>query len=348
MVLHDVGWLWALWLLPVLVFALVLAERRARAQRERFVGALHERLVRAPGAHVARSGLLIGALTVAIVGLARPAWGVYYEEVQSEGVDVVVLLDVSRSMLAEDAVPNRLGRAKIAIDKLVDRLDETGGHRVGLVAFAGTPTVRCPLTRDYAYVRETLSRTDPKSASRGGTLIGDAVRRGLDLLSGEGDQWRALILLTDGEDQESFPVEAARRAADEGVAIYAIGIGDAADGAPIPLRTPDGGITFVEHEGERVVTRLDEETLLEMTRLTGGAYVPAGTRSIPLRRIYDQAVASRAGALHGATKEKRLHERFHWAAALALLLAMASRMVGPTAEPDLGVASSADARRLAA
>lgn len=332
MTLQSVDWLWLLWVIPVVVGVVVLAERRAQVLRTRFVGALHTRLVQAPGAHAQRAALLVAALIAAIVGLARPAWGVYYEEVQSEGVDVVVLLDVSRSMLAEDAVPNRLGRAQIAIEKLIDRLDETGGHRVGLVAFAGTPSVRCPLTRDYDYVRETLARTDPTSVSRGGTLIGDAVRRGLDLLSGEGEQWKALILLTDGEDQESFPVEAARRAAGEGVSIYAIGIGDAGDGAPIPLRADDGSVTYVQHDGERVVTRLDEETLLEMTRLTGGAYVPAGTRTIPLDRIYDDAVASRTGALHGATKEKRLHERFHWAVGLAILLAMASRFAGPRAE----------------
>jgi Ca-activated chloride channel family protein len=324
MALLDVQWLWALWAVPVLLLLLRFAHGRALRRRGAFLGELAPRLVRG-GRGPARTVLVVGALVLSVLALARPAWGVYYERVESEGVDVVVLLDVSRSMLAEDATPDRLRRARIAVGKLVDRLDETGGHRIGLVAFAGTPSVRCPLTLDYGYYREVLDRTGPDAATRGGTLIGDAVRRGLDLFDESGEQFRALVLLTDGEDHESFPLEAARAAAERGVSIIAIGIGDAGEGARIPFRRDDGTVAFVEHDGKPVVSRLDEETLLEMAKVTGGAYVPAGTRSIPLDRIYDEAVASRQGDVRGGTSQKRLRDRFQWVAGLALVLVLVSR-----------------------
>jgi Ca-activated chloride channel homolog len=317
-------WLWALWLVPALALVLRLASLRARVRVTRMVGALAPRLVVNGGPQRLRAGLLLGALGASAVALARPAWGVFYEEVQHEGVDLVVLLDVSRSMLAEDASPNRLARARFAIERLIDKLDETGGHRVGLVAFAGTAVVRCPLTVDYAYFRDALGRTGVGTAPRGGTLIGDAIRRALDLFAAEGEQQRALVLLTDGEDHESFPLEAARAAAGQGVSVYAIGIGDPAGGGRIPYTDSEGNRRFVMENGEPVVSRLDEETLLEIARLTHGAYVPAGTHTIRLGEIYEEAVAARHGGVHAVTKERRLHEQFQWFVGLGLALALAS------------------------
>lgn len=319
-------WLWALWCVPVVALLLYLGRRHGRRRLKAFAGELGDRLLHGGERQTARTVLALAGLAVAAVALARPAWGVHYEEVRHEGIDVVVLLDVSRSMLAEDAAPNRLGRARIAVHRLVDKLAETGGHRIGLIAFAGTPQVRCPLTVDYAYVRDALDRTDTSSAVRGGTLIGDAIRRALEMFDTKSETERVIVLLTDGEDHESFPLEAARAAAAEGVAIYAIGIGDPAQGGRIPYRDDDGALHFVESGGKPVVSRLDEDMLLQIARTTRGGYVPAGTNAILLDQIYEEKVAARQGGVRSVTKERRLHERFQWFVALALALVVASRL----------------------
>ncbi len=333
--LLAIEWLWTLWLVPVAALLLRLGAVRARTRTREFVGALAPRLVRAGGEHLSRSVFALAAVAVAIVALARPAWGVVMQDVEREGLELVVLLDVSRSMLAEDAAPNRLERARLAVGRLIDRLEESGGHRIGLVAFAGLPVVRAPVTSDYAYVRDRLATTSPSDVPRGGTLIGDAVRRSVGLLD-RGDvsadvpvHDRVVILLTDGEDHESFPREAAQGAAEAGVVIYSVGIGDPSDGGRIPIRGDDGRRSFVSHGGSDVVSRLDEDTLRAMATSTGGGYLPAGTRSIPLDRLYDEAIQTRRAASLGTTRERRHHERFQWAAGIALVLAILSRVAGP-------------------
>jgi len=322
--------LWFLWAVPLLALLVVAAERRARRRTRAFAGALTQRLFRGAGPHVARTTVMLAGIVLGVVALARPAWGVRYEEVHADGIEIVVALDISRSMLAEDAAPNRLERARIAIGRLLDRLETRGGHRVGLVVFSGVPIVRSPVTSDYGYVREQLRRAGPTDAPRGGTLIGDAVRRSVQLLSRPGDHERVILLLTDGEDHDSFPLEAAASAADAGVTIYAIGIGDSSDGGRIPYMV-DGERRYVMHDGFEVISRLDEEMLTSMGRVTGGGYVPAGTRTIPLDDIYDDAIANRKTASIGTTREKRHVDRFQWAIAMALVLVVMSRFAAPRA-----------------
>ncbi len=323
------AWLWALWAVPLLAFVAWWGARRAARRRSAFVGRLAPRLVEGGGAHPRAAVLVLAGVGGVALALARPGWGVYYEEVHSEGMELVVLVDVSRSMLAEDAAPNRLERARIAVDGLIDRLEERGGHRVGLVEFAGVPVVRSPVTSDYAHVRAQLRRIGCADVPRGGTLLGDAVRRAVALLDHPGDHDRVIVLLTDGEDHESFPLEAARAAADAHVAIFAVGIGDATDGGRIPYVDGDGVRRFVEDDGKPVVSRLDEETLRTMAEVTGGGYVPAGTRTIPLDRIWDEAIAPRRTAQVGTTRERRHHERFQWPLGAALVLVVLSRFAAP-------------------
>ncbi len=158
-----------------------------------------------------RGTLIVLGLALLIVAAARPRFGVYFEKVDQRGVDCFVLLDVSRSMLAEDVAPNRLERAKSDIRDLLKKL---AGDRVGLIVFAGKPVLKVPLTTDDGFFRTVLDDVDTHSAPRGGTLIGDAIRKALDAMPPRGDRDQVIVLLTDGEDQESYPIEAAKQAAE--------------------------------------------------------------------------------------------------------------------------------------
>ena len=168
------------------------------------------------------------AIVAGLVALAGPRFGTQYEEVIPRGSDLYVLIDVSRSMLAEDVPPSRLGRAKADVAALVNRLD---GERVGLIAFAGQAVVKCPLTVDYDAFRRSLDELDPKSAPRGGTAIGDAIRKALEVFKPRSERDQAILLITDGDDQQSYPLEAAAVAAERHVTIFTVGLGDADHGA---------------------------------------------------------------------------------------------------------------------
>lgn len=324
----SVEWLWALWAIPALVLVTVWADRARRRRRDALLGAGAERLADRIEGRAAGRVLLLAGLVAAVLGLARPTWGVEYEEVRSRGTDLIVLLDASRSMLARDATPDRLSRAKFALGRLFDLIEERGGHRVGLIAFAGTTSVQSPLTLDLAYVRDRLEQVSPERMPRGGTVIGDAIRTAVKQLTERAtpDSEARILLLTDGEDHESFPIEAAEEAAAAGIPVHSVGIGDPSSGGRIPLA--DG--EFVTFRGETVVSRLDESTLLEVARISRGSYVPAGTRSIPLDRIYAEVLAGDEGALRDVRTESRRIERHGWFVALALLLAIGSRFASRT------------------
>jgi len=241
-----------LWLLPGVAWLLVAARNRQRAEMARFAEpGMAARLF--PPANGGRgifkaTGVLAG-VALLLVGAARPRWGAYFEHVQSRGVDLFVLLDVSRSMLAEDVAPNRLGRAKSDVRDLLQRLT---GDRVGLIVFAGAAVEQVPLTTDHGFFLTALDEVDSASASRGGSLIGDAIRQALVALEPRSDRDQVLLLITDGEDHDSFPAEAAKQAADRGVKIFTVGLGDAGDGRRIPLRDANGKLAYLQHDGHEV------------------------------------------------------------------------------------------------
>ena len=275
----------ALWLLPVLAYLLVRAHRRRQKLVTQFLDrAMADRLMpQLPGTRaVFRGVLLLAGFALLIVALARPQFGEYFEDVSTRGVDVVVALDVSRSMMAEDVKPNRLERAKSDILDLLNRLE---GDRVGLVLFAGAPVVQVPLTTDLGFYKSMLRDADPNSAPRGGTLIGDAIRKCLNSLEERADRDQAIILITDGGDQDSFPTEAAQQAAARGIRMITVGLGDISEGARIPERDDQGSLRFVQHDGEVVWSKMDENLLKELAVATQGAYVPARTLSYDLGQI---------------------------------------------------------------
>ena len=181
--------------------------------------------------------LLILGLAAIIVAAARPRFGVYFEKTVQRGVDCFICLDVSRSMLAEDVAPSRLGRAKSDIRDLLKKL---AGDHVGLIVFAGKPVVKVPLTTDEGFLYG--SRRGRYPAPPRGTLIGDAVRKAMEAMPPRADHDQIIVLLTDGEDQESYAAEAAKQAAEKGIKIFTVGLGDSTEGARIPLATDSGGL----------------------------------------------------------------------------------------------------------
>lgn len=242
-----------------------------------------------PVRRLARRLLMLVTLACGILALMRPQSPGELESLTSSQIsaDVMVVLDVSRSMLAEDAAPNRLKRAKAEI---IDLLNKLRGHRVGLVAFAGRAQVLCPLTPDYGFFRVVLERTDSRSIGRGGTRIGDGLRAAKDAF-GSGSGARLVLLITDGEDHDSYPVEAAQALKEAGIRVIAIGFGDER-GSEITLTDPNTGARsfLVDRGGQLVRSKLDGKTLRDIALSTQGAYIPAGVAALDLESIIKEHI----------------------------------------------------------
>lgn len=304
-----------LWLLPALVLLYAYAFARKRQALATLIDlALVPRLV--PRLSRPRQCLkaccLLGAVGAFVLALMQPQWGQEWQDVQRQGRDLMIVLDVSRSMLAEDVIPTRLDRAKSDIKDLVQVLHKEGGHRLGLVVFAGQASLQCPLTFDYGFFLQRLNRVSPDTVARGGTLIGDALRKALSAFATLANNYKDIILITDGEDHDSFPLEAAKAAAAQQISIYTIGVGDPVTGTKIPLQDAAGQRNYIQYQGQEVRSRMQQDVLLEIARLTGGAYVPAGTRSIELDRIYTEKIAPKARYQTSMTKRERFIHRYQW------------------------------------
>ena len=214
-----------------------------------------------------------------VIGLARPQIGAKLSERKTRGAEVMIALDVSNSMLAEDYSPNRLECAKLAIRRIADRLQD---DRIGLIVFAGTSFVQLPITTDYVSAKMFMNTISTESVPVQGTAIGEAILTAVRGFSAESEKSRAVIVITDGENHEDDPVEAAKMAASMGVKVYTVGVGSA-EGQPIPM---NGGL-LRDSNGEIVVTRLDEKTLQDVAAAGGGAYVHAGNEEFGLNPILD-------------------------------------------------------------
>jgi Ca-activated chloride channel family protein len=239
----------------------------------------------------------------------------------------MILLDVSKSMLAEDLVPNRLDRAKIAVSDMVERLQ---GDRIGLIAFAGTSVLKVPLTTDYGFFSLILDDINTESVSRGGTKIGDAVRKAMDEgFDSQEKKYKDIILITDGEDHDSFPVEAAQEAGEKGIRIIAIGIGDENQGRRIPITDSQGNRVFMTYQGQEVWSKLDANTLRKMANATpGGKYLNVATGTIDLGDVYLKLIASEEKR-ELETKTMQLYEeKFQIFLGVALFLLVAEMVVG--------------------
>lgn len=220
-----------------------------------------------------RNALWLTVVALVLVALARPQWGSVTHEVEQEGIEVMVALDVSHSMLAQDIKPDRLSRAKLEISDLMDQL---GGNEIGLVLFSGASFVQFPLTSDYGTARTFLDNARPEVISRAGTSIGDAIRTAMSGFDLARPSQKVIVLITDGEDHEGDALAMAEMAAQQGVLLYTIGFGSP-DGEPIPQYNAAGEIIDYkrDQQGEVVLSRLDEATLQQIAEIGGGQYFRA-------------------------------------------------------------------------
>ncbi len=305
-----------LWLVPAAIVFFAWAFRRKRQLLLRFAAAeVLGRLVPAqsPGRQRAKAALLVLALGGLGIALSEPRWGWRWEEMHRKGADVLVAIDVSKSMLAEDLKPSRLERAK---REVIDLLRVVEGDRIGLVAFAGAAFVQCPLTLDYGAAQIFLDALSPDLIPVPGTALAEAIRTATQAFGPGTHDARALVLITDGEDLEEGAIEAAKEAKKEGIKIFAVGMG-APDGAPIP--DPAGGFRKDE-SGNVILSRLDETTLQKIALETGGTYVRAGASGLDLEQLYWKDIKGRTSARElESPRQRRWEERFQWFVGLALL-----------------------------
>ena len=325
------------WLLSVPLLGLIAwyATVRRRRALNRFAGgsawssrfddqvSLHRRL--------AKGLLWLFALVAVIFAFARPQWGVHTEEVEQSGVDVVVVLDTSLSMAAEDISPNRL---EVALNGIREMLDNLGGDRVALVTFAGQPALACPLTVDHGAVRLFLDVVEPEVMQIPGTALADAIRTGVQtLVSSEddplaADRSRAMVLITDGEDHEGELDSIVPLLREQGVVVHAIGVGTTR-GAPIPLFAEDGTQAGFkkDREGRIVTTRLEEGTLQTLALDTGGHYylaTPAGREINELTKSLGEMAVSE----FGSALRTRYRERFQWPLGFAIVALILQMLIG--------------------
>ncbi len=253
------------------------------------------------------------------IGMSRPQIGAKLKEHQTKGVEIMLALDVSNSMLAEDYSPNRLERAKLAISKLVDRLRD---DRIGLIVFAGNSFVQLPITTDYVSAKMFLGSISTESVPVQGTAIGDAINTAIRSFSVQSEKSRAIIVITDGENHEDDPVAAAKQAADMGIRVFTVGVGSS-QGEPIPM---DGEL-LTDKDGNIVVTKLDEQMLRDIAAAGGGIYVRAENSEFGLNPIVDNIKKMDEEAFSSVVFEE-FDEQYMYFFSIALVFLVIEMLVG--------------------
>ena len=313
-------------LIPLLAILLFWAAVRRRTALSRIgepalMTALAASL--APHRRRIKQGLWLIAASAVVLSLSRPVWGTQMSVKARQGVAVMVVLDVSHSMLAEDIQPSRLERARLTIEQVMEQL---GGNDIGLVIFSGSAFLQFPLTSDFNSALTYLYNASPESISRPGTAIEKAIKVALDSFPEHRATGRVILLLTDGEGHEGSPLNAAQNAAQENIIIHAVGIGSP-DGEPIPLRNADGSIAGykTDRQGKIVLSRLDESTLQEIASLTGGIY----TRADSFTGV--EAIIEAISAMETLQDEEQFEtsgiERHPWFTGLALAALMLEAII---------------------
>ncbi len=321
------GFLMLLWLVPALALFFVFALRSRRKRLERLISpALVPQLTTeySRARTVLRALLLLGAFTFGILALARPQWGARLETVRRRGVDIMVALDTSYSMNAEDVAPTRLAKAKREIHALLGRLK---GDRIGLLSFAGTALVQCPLTLDYGAAALFLDMANTETIPEPGTSLAAAIEAANSAFIAKERKYKALVMMTDGEDLQGQVDDAVEKAKAAGIIIYTIGVGTP-EGKPIPVRDPQGNIVEYRKDpnGQIVISSLDERALARIAEATGGRYYRATTSESELDELYDEV-----SQLEKKDLESRLfqnyEDQFQYPLGLALLFLAAEAWI---------------------
>ncbi len=311
--------------LLVAIYIYSLYERRRRIARFGTPATIQRLMPEySAGRHHLKFTLFCLSLTFAIFALARPQLGSKLRKVKHEGYELIFAVDVSNSMLAEDFAPNRLERTKYSIERLIEGLHQ---DYIGLIVFAGDAYVQLPITSDYSSARDYVQRISPNMVSKQGTALGSAIDLATNSFSSQSKGSRVIILITDGENHEDDALAAAQRAAEQGIKIYAIGMGTP-EGAPIKL-----GDDFIrDAEGNMVVSKLDEATLQQIALSTGGAYIRSSAQSMGLAEIVEKVKQTEKGELT-QTLFAEYKEQYHLWLAIALGLLIIEMIILPRRNP---------------
>ncbi len=306
--------------IPFLILFLRVTGRRRHEALERFGDSnLVLKLIAnfSPERRRTKLALIVIAIALGIVALARPQFGETRQDVKRSGIDIIVALDTSKSMLAEDIKPNRLSAAKRNTRGLIRRLE---GDRVGIIAFAGTSFVLCPLTLDYGAAEMILEEMDTDIVSMPGTNLEDAIQKARQSFVKGEQKYRVLVLITDGQATVGDPLKAAEEAFQEGIRIFCIGLGQPS-GIPIPVRDEKGNLKEYKKDsrGELVEATLDEETLMQIVSVSDGVYYRATSSLDELDAIYDEVRAMEEKELKSQMYVQHI-ERFQWVLFPMLLL----------------------------
>jgi Ca-activated chloride channel family protein len=316
--LNSLFWIWAVCLAVVAMIVALIA--RQRSVKKFATANLAARIL--PQAGWSRSGLRIVCIALSLLAMLGSLldirWGKNWREVPQKGIEVVFLLDVSRSMLAEDVSPNRLDRAK---QQITDMLDVMEGDRAGLVVFSGRAKQQIPLTSNHHDFKLMLEEVGPHCLDRGGSRLGDAIEVARSCFLEESDDHKAIVILTDGEDHESDPIEAARDAyTSQGIRTFTVGLGSMGKGARIPVRLASQKRSYLQHDGQAVWSRMDGEVLQQVALEGEGAYIPAGTKQVDMGDVYHSYISSVEETEFETARINSYIPRYPWFVGLALLL----------------------------
>ena len=321
--------LWFLLTIPAMILALIVVSQLRRRSLARFgnLELLRELMPDVSRVRVhLKSALFICAVALVIFAAARPQFGSKLREEKAQGIEMMLVVDVSNSMLAEDFAPNRLERTRYAIDKLFASLKQ---DRVGMIVFAGEAKVQLPITTDYRMARSFTKRLSPSLVSVQGTDLGQAISLATMSFSQNKDTGRVMILITDGEAHDAAALEVAKRAAEQGIRIFAIGIGTP-EGAPIKI---DGN--FIKDEkDEMVVSRLNEQMLQQIAETTHGGYIRASNAAFGLDEIVNEINKIEQGELT-ALRFEEYNEQFVWVIAIAAALLLIESLLLSRRNPRL-------------
>ncbi len=325
---EHLEYFYALLLIPfiLLIFILYMYWKR-RAVRHFGESEVVSRLMPMVSANrpVLKIIFFILAYTFLVIAIANPQVGSKLVKAKREGSDLVIALDVSNSMLAEDIRPNRLTRAKQSISKLIDKLE---GDRVGIVIFAGKAYTQLPITTDYSAAKMFLENISTDNVPTQGTAIGDAIDMAMTSFKEDDKRGKAIIIITDGEDHEGNAVESAKKAEEKGIRIYTIGMGTP-EGAPIPIYDPNGNLTGYkkDRQGQTVISKLDENMLQQIASAGDGSYIRASNSRDGLKKIFDDI-----NSLQKSEIETRMYseyeDRFQYFLGLGLIFLIMEFLIG--------------------